>query len=408
MAATTLRILDEVSQVGIELLLREPFYAHLLSSLNKAVVGPGHPVDTLAIGMGHHSLTLYINAGFWDDVLRQPQHRYGVLKHELLHLVFRHPFVDEPTLDVTLLNIAFDLVVNQYIERALLPEESLFLDTFPQLQLEPGQTWYYYYKKLEAWQSPAEGDVRQDRGSDLPQNIRSDTYGLERHRAWRDIRGCGELERAVVETHLKSLLQMACRRTGDRAWGALPGTLREALGALQVHPPAHLPWRQVIRLFAGSAMQTRLKNTLRRPSKRYGTTPGLQIRRRCRLWVAVDTSGSIDQEELRLFFGEIYHIWRAGAAVEILETDTRVQRRYSYRGLSPQSVSGRGGTDFNDVLQLANAERPDALVFFTDGYAEEPNVLPRLPVLWVIPPGGADVGSPLWQGLPGRKVKMHM
>ncbi|MCC6410680.1 MAG: hypothetical protein IT270_03420, partial [Saprospiraceae bacterium] len=90
------RILDELSQTGIELLLREPFYAHLFSGINKSVVGKGHPVETLAVGLGANTLTLYVNAEFWDKILTTPAHRYGVLKHELLHLIFRHLFVDEP------------------------------------------------------------------------------------------------------------------------------------------------------------------------------------------------------------------------------------------------------------------------------------------------------------------------
>ncbi len=408
MAQTSLRILDEVSRTGVDLLLREPFYAHLLGSLNKVVVGPGHPVETLGVGMGRDSLILYINAAFWDETLTQPRHRYGVLKHELLHLVFRHPFVNEPALDPTLLNVAFDLVVNQYIERELLPDDSLFVDTFGALRLEAGQTWFYYYKKLEELRRSAGSEAANGQRGVLPQNLQSDAHGLERHKAWRDIRGRSELERAVAETHLKGLLQSACRRTGDRSWGTLPGALRETLSEVTLRPPARLPWQHVLRLFAASASQTRLTNTIRRPSKRYGTSPGLQISRKRRLMAAIDTSGSINQQELQRFFGEVYHLWRAGAAVEIVETDARVQRRYPYRGRLPEIVCGRGGTDFNDALQLANAERPDGLIFFTDGYAEAPFVRPRVPVLWVVAPGGIDAASPAWEHLPGRRIKMRL
>ncbi len=408
MAATTLRILDEVSRISVELLLREPFYAHLLSSLNKAVVGPGHPVETLGVGMGRDSLTLYVNAAFWDETLTQPKHRYGVLKHELLHLVFRHPFVNEPALDPLLLNIAFDLVVNQYIERELLPDDSLFLDTFGALRLEAGQTWFYYYKRLEELHRSSGSEASKDHAGALPKNLQPDAHGLERHKPWRDIRGRSELERAVAETHLKGLLQSACRRTGDRSWGTLPGALREALSETILSTAVHLPWQHIIRLFAASASQTRLTNTIRRPSKRYGTTPGLQISRKRRLMTAIDTSGSIAPQELQRFFGEVYHLWRAGAVVEVVETDAQVQRRYPYRGQTPQIVQGRGGTNFDDALQLANTERPDALIFFTDGYAETPLVRPRLPVLWVVAPGGIDPTSPAWERLPGRRIKMRL
>src|SRR5262245_61553238 len=115
------RIHDELARTGVALLLREPFYAHAFGSLNKEVVSAGHPVDSLAVGVGRGGLTLYVNAEFWDTQLKEPEHRYGVVKHEMLHLVFRHLLAQDPQLDALLQNIAFDLVVNQYVDRAQLP-----------------------------------------------------------------------------------------------------------------------------------------------------------------------------------------------------------------------------------------------------------------------------------------------
>lgn len=400
------RILDELARTGVELLLREPFYAHVFGSLNKEIVGDRHPVETLAVGQGHHALTLYVNARFWDTVLIDPGHRYGVVKHELLHLVFRHLFVKEPFLDSTLMNVAFDLVVNQYVERDLLPDDSIFLESFPALALQSGQTWYYYYKQLEEMQQGRGGDASSSPDRDLLNNIRSDSHGLERHQPWREIRNRSELERDATELHLDGLMQTAHQRTSAHAWGALPGEVRELLEQ-QLHRPAPMmPWRLVLRLFAESASKTRLKNTIRRPSKRYGTVPGLRIRHRQRLLVAIDTSGSIGQEDIVLFFNEIFHLWRAGADLTILESDTRVYTQYPYRGKTPELVTGRGGTDFNDVLEQANRQRPDGLIFFTDGYADKPRVRPRMPVLWVITRRGLEPKQAGWTGLPGRKVKM--
>lgn len=400
------RIHDELARTGIDLLLREPFYAHVFGSLNKEVVGEGHPVDTLAVGLGNNALTLYVNARFWDTVLTNPQHRYGVVKHEMLHLVFRHLFVKEPFFDPLLLNVAFDLVVNQYVERPMLPDDSIFLESFPDLALQAGQTWYYYYKKLE--------DLRQGRGGtasgspdqELLNNIRSDSHGMERHQPWREIRSRSELERDAAEMHLDSLMRTAHQRTSAHAWGALPGEVRELLEKQLLRPPATFPWRLLLRLFAESASRTRLKNTIKRPSKRYGTVPGIRIRHRQRLLVAIDTSGSIGTDDLAVFFQEIFHLWRAGAQVDVLETDTKVYRQYPYHGNTPDLVTGRGGTDFNDALEYANRDYPDGLIFFTDGYADKPRVRPRIPVLWVITRRGLEPKQLAWAGLPGRKVKM--
>lgn len=122
----TERILHELSQAGIALLLREPFFAHLLGSINKEVVGREYEVQTLAVGQGKSGFTLYVNSYFWDNTIQKPELRYGILKHEMLHLVFRHLNVQEPRLNAMLLNVAFDLVVNQYIDKSQLLEDSLF------------------------------------------------------------------------------------------------------------------------------------------------------------------------------------------------------------------------------------------------------------------------------------------
>jgi len=405
MTAST-RILDELARTGIDLLLREPFYAHVFGSLNKEVVGAGHPVETLAVGQGHQALTLYVNAGFWDTVLTDPLQRYGVVKHELLHLVFRHLFVREPFFDPMLLNVAFDLVVNQYVERERLPDDSIFLESFPNLALKPGQTWYYYYKQLEELRQGKGGDASGSPDQELLNNIHSDSHGLERHQPWREIRSRSELERDATEMHLESLMQTAHQRTSAHAWGAMPGDVRELLEKQLLRPAALLNWRLVLRLFAESAAKTRLKNTIKRPSKRFGTVPGLRIRHRQRLLVAIDTSGSIGQDDFTQFFNEIFHLWRAGAQVDVLESDTKVYRQFSYRGTTPELVTGRGGTDFNDALEQANRQHPDGLIFFTDGYADKPRVRPRMPVLWVITRRGLEPKQAAWGGLPGRKVRM--
>lgn len=400
-----LRILDELSRTTIAMLLREPFFAHLLGSVNKEVVGKGHPVESMAIGPGERALTLFINADFWDNILTNPDHRYGVLKHEMLHLVFKHLIAQSTEFDPLLLNVAFDLVVNQYIERRFLPEDSIFLESFPDLQLKPHQTWYYYYKKMTELQQSGQGDGSGSPSWEMLQQVNAKSHGLERHQPWRELRNRSELEKGIMDTQMDSLLRNAQQRTSAHAWGSLPGMVQEAIAPLPPNAP-ELPWRMVLRLFVGNASKTRLQNTMKRASKRYNTTPGVKIRRRHRLLVAVDTSGSVGQADIDTFFKEIFFLWRAGAEFDIVECDTRIQKRYPYRGQTPTSIGGRGGTDFNEPLALANRERPDGLIYFTDGYAYPPNVAPRIPVLWVLSKAGVGLSHQSAAKLPGRKIKL--
>lgn len=153
------QILEEVTKTSIELLLKEPFYAHFFSALNKEIVSENSDIRTLAVGLRHKNYVLLINSDFWQNTLIEKKHRYGVVKHEILHLVFKHLLVSESNKDHLLLNIAMDLVVNQYIDRSQLPKESLFLETFPELSLEKDQTYSYYYEKLQQLQQDCQSQI---------------------------------------------------------------------------------------------------------------------------------------------------------------------------------------------------------------------------------------------------------
>ena len=145
-------------------------------------------------------------------------------------------------------------------------------------------------------------------------------------------------------------------------------------------------WRRVIRMFTTSSRQTRIANTLRRPSKRYGTYPGTKVKRYQRLAVIIDTSGSIKQDALGEFFSEVRTIWRQGAEVTIVEADNEVRHTWEYRGHIPDNARGRGGTKFDPALQWVAESNPgfDAALYFTDGQAPTPTVRTPCEVLWVL------------------------
>ena len=165
-------------------------------------------------------------------------------------------------------------------------------------------------------------------------------------------------------------------------------------------------WRRTLRLFAASSSRTRIRNTIKKPSKRYGTSPGIKIQRKQKIGVALDSSGSVNHEELQLFFSELYHIWKQGAEIMVVECDVDIQRIYPYRGKTPELVQGRGGTRFDAPIKWANEDyRPDALIYFTDGFAAKPEIRCRIPLLWMISPNGLAAEN--WDSLPGRKVKMQ-
>lgn len=97
-----------VSAVVKQLMVNEPYYGLFACGINKVF---SEQLPTAAIGIDGINYILYINEQFWKGL--KPDYRYGVLKHELLHMCFFH-VTDAKDLfgaicpDHRLLNIALD------------------------------------------------------------------------------------------------------------------------------------------------------------------------------------------------------------------------------------------------------------------------------------------------------------
>lgn len=401
------RILEEITRTSILLLLTEPFYSHFFSCLNKKIVAPDGDIQTLGVGLTDNSHTLYVNPFFWDTILLKSEHRYGVVKHEVLHIVFKHTLVANGLFDRFIMNIAMDLVVNQYIERSYLPDESLFLEDFPELQLEKDQTWHYYYHKIAELKNGLKGKFLDTRSAQTFLSINNTSHGLSRHEKWSEIYEQNSVSKTLTEAQIDNLVHISHQRTSQKSYGTLPAGIRLWIEQILFKPIPLVDWRRVVKLFSESSSKTKIKTTLKRPSKRYGTVPGIKVKKLRKMLVAIDTSGSTGKEELIDFFSEIYHIWRVGTEVEVVECDAKIQQKYKYRGQAPEFVMGRGGTDFNAPILYGNETfLPDGLIYFTDGFAPPPAIIPRFPILWVISKQGIDPQSPEFSLLPGRKAKL--
>ena len=106
--------------------------------------------------------------------------------------------------------------------------------------------------------------------------------------------------------------------------------------------------------------------------------------------VAVDTSGSISDEELKQFTTETSYILHelAPERVQFIQCDYDVQGVTEYtRESLPLKVTyeGRGGTRFEPVIDYVNENHPNAaaLVYLTDLECSEFGDQPHYPVLWV-------------------------
>lgn len=422
-AATPAKADEELSRCIIKLLLKEPFFGHLLAGVVRHY---GDQIPTAGVSVQGGKIRMIINPEFFLTKLTKQPERVAVVKHETLHLMFKHVLRIEKgskKREPLLWNLAADLVVNQLIGKPWrLPDSAITLDTFPDLGLKPDMTADQYYDALHGLLqemrkkdptacgggapgagSNARGDAQdgyggasaeewKDRGIKSPKSAEA----LSRMGGWHSDHSLWGSEADGVGTSAaKSTLDGLIARTADRVgvknWGNLPGPLKQLIQAALDKRKPQVDWRRVVRIFSNSSRRTRIASTVRRASVRYGTFPGIKVKRLQRLAVAVDTSGSISNEELSVFFSEIHAMWRAGAEVHVFECDAAVQRIYQYRGKLPSSVGGRGGTLFDPVFKAMRDNRMeiwDGCIYLTDGHAPAPHLGPPCKLLWVVTSNG--------------------
>jgi predicted metal-dependent peptidase len=401
----TANVDGEVSRSIISLLLKEPFYGHLLSGVVRRI---DDKVGTAAVSLTPHGLHLIVNPGFFMKELKKDE-RVAVIKHEALHLLFRHLY--RPLLqkgDAKLFNIAADLVVNQHVAPWPLPDMAVTLRAFTDMDMEANQTLEYYYQKLKSLHEAMEAG----RPTGSPQSeeallrVTSEPQQGD-HSFWFAGGGEGFDEsgpdsqssgpslteglRRAMEADLERHLMRARDHSASKDWGNLPAEIRTELEVIAQRRQPQIDWKRTLRLFASSGYRTEVVATQRRMSKRFGTFPGIRIRRKQRLAIVIDTSGSIGEDVLKVFFREVHGIWKNDAEVIVVECDADVQGAYPYKGKTPAAIQGGGGTSFDPAIAWVSNPRNgafDACVYLTDGYASEPKVRPRCPLLWVITADG--------------------
>ena len=387
---------DEISRCIIQMLVDEPFYAHFLSGIVRKVTDE---VPTAAVGLNKTKVTLYVNESFFLKELTTFSSRVAVIKHETLHLIFKHLFrFDFKKYNVKILNISADLVVNQFVGKWKLPSNAVTLKSFPELELNLNESVEYYYEKLiklnkkqkkNTSKKNLDGILNQKTHSDHSKWMNSEDY-MSNHAE-------KELDRIIEQTRNRITLEQ---------FKLLPESLRERINLIIQTRKPRVNWKRALKIFSSSSRRTKVKFSSKRISKRYGTRPGIIIKRNQKLLVAIDTSGSINMDEYAIFFSEIHSMWINGAEIEIVECDAQIQRSYMYLGKLPEFIKGGGWTSFDPVFNYINNKNSyfyNGCIYLTDGLAAEPIIKPRCKVFWVISPHG-EVGPHLKYG---RVVKIH-
>lgn len=389
-----------VRNAVIDLLGENPFFGHIVCQFPKVYTDA---VGTLAVGRQKDGslINLYVNPRYIEGIFNSSDHHAAyrhmveVLKHEILHVVFRHPWVKCP--DVYARNIACELSVNSYIDRDRLIDRGVFPEDFG-WQRELGFDAYYallHKENSQQQEQPGKGKSGRNKtsgsngggsGNDSPGIGDGSSSGdgseecLDDHGTWSTLD-----DSEGTEILLKDIVRKAHDiAKSSSSWGDMPASLRREVEGMVESRQSQIPWQVVLREFVLSSSETVLSYTNRRISRRFGTRPGTRKEDTVNLAVGIDVSGSIDYRMLGFFFSELDSICRQGVQATVFEADTEIKREYPYSQLDTSSITGGGGTDLEPIIKEADARRFDVLVYFTDGYAPVIETAYSIPVIFVI------------------------
>lgn len=359
----------QISGSRLRLRMKSPFFATL--SLFTEILTT-RELDTA----GTDGQTIYVNPQYLLSLSASQQD--ALLLHEVLHAALLH-VPRRQARDPRIWNIAADIVVNGMITEHgefELPSGALQDSTLEQLSVEEiydlllkqGNEHRLNLTLVDLLSRPPidrDAQTQPDQGSSGPKHY------------------------AQLEAHWRNALQHAAivARTSQ---GSLPAGIQRHLD--QISQP-QLDWRSYLWRYL---VQT--PTDFQGFDRRF-IGQGLYLEslsgESVQVFVAVDTSGSIDLQQMRMFLGEVNGILGAYHHLDcqLYFADADVYGPYALEaGQEIPTPIGGGGTSFVPFFARVEQEqdpfRQAVCVYLTDGYGTFPTVPPTQPVLWVVAPGG--------------------
>ena len=376
-----------------KLILSQEFFASLVMSYETVYNEQLPPwslaaTDGLCIYYGPHFGKLKIGEAIF------------VLCHEVMHNVLNH--ITRAKHCHLCWNVATDLLINNMLHKAMsenkldakAPQGILHAKDTPDETAERLYYKYHVHPEIKCYicgggQSGSGGGQQQQGGNGGDKEYEDDyakaTGGskpMDGH--LRPKRGAADNKQ--VEQKARETLSRAVSQA--KARGLVPGAF-ESLIQEMLYP--QMNWYEVLLDYLQSLPDD---YTFKPPDRRFedivlpvmndgDTVTGIVV--------AIDTSGSLSDDELSEFITEVIHIKHQFPQVKFtfLMCDAEIQKVIDVDdGTDPNEllrVKGRGGTAFEPVFKWVKENEPDTqcLVYLTDGFAPFPPD-PQHEVIWII------------------------
>jgi predicted metal-dependent peptidase len=384
----------EILQARVKLMLGEPYLASAIARfpvVNAAEMGW---CNTMATD-GYY---IYVNPGFCAKL--SGDEIAFVFAHEVMHCVLGH--IDRRgQRNPDLWNQAIDYATNlMLVELGLqMPKVGLLDRDYRGMTAEQIYERLAKQAKHDAAKGgagkppPASGGQTSEEGGDASKPAPG---GWDLHIPPDDLRGQSVRAREFPSAEERKRMRISITRAmGEKLRGTAAG-LFEA--EIQQARGGQIPWRTLIsRFFTGLRRDDyRLMPPNKKHIWRGIYLPSMGAPGPNHIVVAVDTSGSMSDEELGQVLGELDKLRSVTQCrLTLIQCDAVIQKVDVFDEFSPTRFDrykflGRGGTRFEPVFDWIRDQsrqgifQLDALIYLTDGFGSFPPKAPLYPVLWIM------------------------
>lgn len=296
-----------------------------------------------------------------------PEERLFLLLHETMHCAYLHMIRLPAGACPDRWNIATDHVINlQLLERGFkMPKMGIADPKYKGLSAEE------IYKLLP--ENPGKPQMQDLVGDEGEPGAGGDSSAHAE-----------ALSREMADILVRAQIQS---KIAEDKPGTIPGEIEIFLNRL-LNPK--LPWNRILQKY----LQAFAKNdyTFRKPNRRFFPEhhlPSLYSESLMNIAIAVDTSGSVTDEQFLRFVTETHSIMRMmkPEKITLVQFDTEIRATdeiKSIQELMKVRFTGRGGTYINPVLKWVNANKPQLLLVFSDGGFYFYTETTKVPTIWLI------------------------
>ena len=400
------KVIHRIRQARVNLLLHQPFFGNLATSMILA------PADAWLETMAVDGKYLYYNHKF-VELLSMKELEF-VVSHEVLHIAYDHLGRREYR-NAKLYNVAADFVVNDELIVTGVGQ-------FPQKEEVKGlhdvkyRGWsseQVYDDLLKQQQNKTKGQAEQDLEDWLdqllddhldatPKEGENQSQGNEKPGKTGPVK-MSDAERQKLREELKNRVISAAKLAKA---GTLPAGIERLVSDL-TNPK--MDWKQLLQANLTSLIP--FDYSFQRPSRNgwhmEAILPGIINEEQISIAVAIDTSGSISDEDATAFLSEINGIMGQYTAYTIyvfcFDTEAYNARTFTSddaEDITAYKIKGGGGTDGGVIFRhLKDADMvPEKLIVFTDGYVGDFGDPVYCDTIWVIK--GSNVVPPFGQYAP--------